>query len=193
MKRLAIVVLLLAAAIGMSACGNQQEKAAQECMAGTWQLMDMEAFARVLLPPGAFEQKNLKFNGGAGLLGYTFKENGLVSIEAFQWMGQFSVTEDNSLYELNLQINGLASGKYHLEGDIVSVDSVESTNLTYLAVFDEETMVDTFQADEFAPLFVPDYHQAHFECSDTTLSLTMINQPEIDRPIVFKRVVQKEE
>lgn len=193
MKRWIFVIFLLAIVLTMSACGSQQEKAEQACVVGTWQLIDMEAYARALLPPDAFEQDKLKFNGGAGLLGYTFKENGDVGIQALNWMGQFSVAVDNALYRLDLQIEGIASGTYHLENDMLSVDSVKSTDLSYLAVFDEETMVDTFQANEFAPLFVPEYNQARFECTETTLKLFLINQPGINQPMVFQRVVQQQE
>ncbi len=193
MKKFVLVVLLFLSVLAATACGSQADKAARACMVGTWQLTDMETFARAVLPPGAFEQKSLKFNGGAGLLGYTFTEDGQITVEAFQWMAQFSVAEGTSLYRLDLQINGVANGKFSLEDDIVRVDSVQSSHLTYLAVFDDETMVDTFQANEFVPLFVPDYNQARFECSDSTLSLFLLNQPGIEQPVLFQRVVKQQE
>lgn len=193
MKKLLFVLIISVLLLSLAGCSSKEKDETQQCLIGTWQLIDNEAYARAILPPGAFDLESLRFNGGAGLLGYTFAEDGQATIQAYQWMAQFSVPVDSSLYELNLQMNGFAQGKYSVEGDILRMDSTQTSELSYQAVFDDEGMLDTFQADEFAPLFVPDYNQARFECSDTQLSLTMVNQPGFDQPLIFKKVEKEQE
>jgi hypothetical protein len=51
-------------------------------------------------------------------------------------------------------------------------------------------MMSTKKIDEFAPLFLPPYTTAKFECTSDELTLLILNFPGYQEKIEFQRVIQ---
>ena len=100
------------------------------------------------------------------------------------------VEMDQQKLPLDLQMMGEAVGSYSLDGDRIRVTALDHSDLAFEAFLDGDSMMKTLVANEFAPLFVTAYPVAQFECSETTLSLTILEQPGLTAPIEFERVSQ---
>lgn len=177
----------------LTSCVSQEEAHNQECIVGTWQLSGNEPFARALLPPGSFEQDAIEFIDAGGVIGYSFDQQGKVYVDVIAWMTQLSVQEGDQNYPLDMNMIGQASGSYHLDGDQLSVTAVDQSNLAFEAFLDGMSMMRSLQVEEFAPLFSSAYPVAQIKCSETTLSLTILDQPGLTEPIEFQRVSQEPE
>lgn len=186
-----ILIVLIISSL-MTSCSQPGKIETEKCIVGEWLLISDEAYARALLPPGSFEQDTLKYNSGGGLVLYTFDDKDQLTIQVSGWLAQFSVMVENILYQLDFQMMGEAIGEYSLDENLVQVDSQKSSQLNLVASFDGETMLATDQAREFAPLFLSGYNKAQFECTDSTLSLNLLDQPGINQPIIFQRVIREQ-
>ena len=91
---------------------------------------------------------------------------------------------------LEIKMNGFASGTYTIDGDTVHLDKVLTSEIDYLATYDGEQMMGTKKIDEFAPLFLPPYTTAKFECTSDKLTLQILNFPGYQEKIEFQRLVQ---
>jgi hypothetical protein len=190
MLKLKLSSVLLIVALLLSACAQKSEAEVQKCIVGTWQLSGNEAFGRAVLPPGSFDQDGMSFVDAGGVVGYSFDEKGKVYVDVLAWMSQFLVEMDQQKLPLDLQIMGEAVGSYSLDGDRIRVTALDHSDLAFEAFLDGDSMMKTLVANEFAPLFVTAYPVAQFECSETTLSLTILEQPGLTAPIEFERVSQ---
>lgn len=191
-KRCLFIVLVLLVLL-LTSCGISKQAQNQACLVGTWQLSSNEPFARALLPAGSFDQGSLQFIDAGGVVGYSFDQQGKVFIDVIAWMSQMSVVEGGQNYPLDMNMIGDASGSYRLDGDQLSVTSIDQSNLAFEAFLDGMSMMRTLNVDEFAPLFNKAYPVAQIECSETTLSLRILDQPGLTEPIEFQRVSQAQE
>ncbi|HSQ27749.1 MAG TPA: hypothetical protein VLM80_11555 [Anaerolineales bacterium] len=189
-KFLSLVLLIV---LLLTSCTSKSEVSVEKCIVGTWQLAGNEAFARALLPPGSFDQETLSFVDAGGVVGYSFDEQGKVFVDVIAWMSQLSVQVDEQSYPLDINMIGEASGSYSLAGDQLSVTAVDHSNLAFEAFLDGMAMMRSLKVDEFAPLFNAAYSLAQIECNETTLRLSIIDQPGISQPIEFTRVTEKQE
>ncbi|MEW5869299.1 MAG: hypothetical protein AB1894_08495 [Chloroflexota bacterium] len=196
MLRKGLFGAVLALALLLSACNGLASTPTPTpvpaCIVGLWEVASPEAFARQLLPPGSFDMDTLHFKGAAGAVGYAFSADGVLTVQALNWMGQFDVRDREILYALNLSMVGFASGAYTLEGDTLRVNEVkDSSGISFQAMMDQETMMDSINVQDFAPLFVAPFTVGRITCSETELRLEILNLPTAQEPLVFVRVKPK--
>ena len=161
------------------------------CYVGTWQIADGETYFRAAIPVGAFEEGALKYSGGGGSLTYSFQDDGKLVVAALPAVVRFDVRSGAELLDLEINVTGFGSAKYQVKDDLIEVGEVDQSEITFVATMAGEEMMNTDQIDEFAPLFVPPYTTARFECSGDTLTLTILNLPSAQGPIAFERVTSQ--
>ena len=159
-----------------------------ECLYGTWQLKGGEAFLRATIPVGALDQNSLTFSGGGGAVYYNFKDDGTLAVLASPLMGRFSVKLEQTMGNLDIEMQGLASAKYTGEDDQIQVGETVSNEITYSAVLDGKEMMNSVISGDFLPLFVEPYRTAEFRCSGDSLFLTIVDLPGDIPPIEFVRI-----
>jgi hypothetical protein len=186
-------VTLLIAVLLLYSCNLWNETPSQKCIVGTWQLTGNETFARALLPIGAFEQDAISFIDAGGVVGYSFDEQGKIFVDVIAWMSQLSVVVEGQSYPIDLNMIGDVSGSYSLDGDQLSVTSVDHSSLAFEAYLDGVAMMRSMKVNEFAPLFSDAYPVAQIECSETTLRLKLSEDSDLPNPIEFIRVNQGQE
>jgi hypothetical protein len=158
------------------------------CLIGIWQVQTPEVFLRLSIPPGAFDLSTVRFLDSTGGMAYRFDEQGVLTIEAVQFQGNFEVTIDNVSEPLMLLMSGFASGAYKVQGDILSIEQKLTSDIDYRAVYGGEDMMSDAQVDQFAPLFVPPYTKGRFTCTPKTLTLEILNFPGMQEAIHFVRL-----
>jgi hypothetical protein len=184
--------LSLAACQGPAAVSNQPKPTATSsiCLVGVWTNTHPETFYRYSLPPGSFDLSTLTFKSSAGGIGYRFDTKGVLTVEAVGFTGKFDVKEASKTLPLEIKMNGFASGTYMIDGDTVRVDKVLNSEMEYSATYGGEPMMGTKKIDEFAPLFLPPYTTAKFECTSEKLTLQLVNFPGYQEKIEFQRLIQ---
>jgi hypothetical protein len=157
---------------------------------GVWSIRHPETFYKYSLPPGSFDLTTLTYKNSAGGIGYRFDSNGVLTVEAVGFTGKFDVKEGAGTLPLEIKINGFASGTYTINGDTVLLDKVLTSEIEYFATYAGDPMMSTKQIDEFAPLFLPPYTTAKFECTSDKLTLLILNFPGFQEKIEFQRLIQ---
>jgi hypothetical protein len=158
------------------------------CLVGIWEVKDKEAYIRSAIPAGAFQPEELKYIGSVGSLGMSFQNDGQIAVEAQQFMGRFDLTQDNGVVPLDIQMNGYASGNYQLDGDQLKITGLNKSQMTYKATADQQDMMTETQADRFLPLFVAPYTVGTVDCTAETLTIKLLNFPNTQSPLVFKKL-----
>ncbi len=161
---------------------------AGECPTGLWWLKGGEAFARATIPVGAMDQNTLSFRGGAGAIYYDFQENGILTVLASPLLARFDSKLDETVAELEITMNGVASAEYNVKGKSVQVGDVIRNEIGYRATLDGEEMMSSSVASDFLPLFVSPYNAAEFICMDGSLFLTIADLPGNIPSIEFVRI-----
>lgn len=145
-------------------------------------------FLRASIPTGSFDPDTLKFIDSIGGVAYRFDQRGVLTVEAVQFIGKFDVREGIDLESLEIKMSGFASSKYEINGDQVITGELISSDMDFSALFGQDEMMADVKADSFLPLFVAPYNLAKYVCSEQSLSLEFVNFPNIDAPLVFKRL-----
>ncbi len=196
--RLTLAILLMAVTL-LSACnggpkpassGNQPAATSSICLEGIWGIRQPETYFRYSLPPGAFDLAALTFKDSKGGIAYRFDNQGVLTIEAVGFDGKFDVKQGAEIAPLEMKMSGFASGAYTIAGDTVSLTKVISSEIQLLATYAGESMMDTKRVVDFAPLFVPSYTSAKFECTPETLTLQIVNFPSLQEKIEFQRLTK---
>ena len=189
LKKLFLITTLILV-LFLAACKEKpaETEAVKPCYVGTWQIADGETYFRAAIPVGAFEEGALKYASGGGSLTYSFQDDGDLVVAALPAVVHFDVRSGAELLDLELSATGFGSAKYQVKDDLIEVGPVDQSDITFVAKMAGEEMMNTNQIDEFAPLFVPPYTTARFECTGDTLALTILNLPSAPEPIAFKRV-----
>jgi hypothetical protein len=169
---------------------NQPTATSSVCLEGIWSIRQPEIFYKYSLPPGAFDLTMLVFKDSKGGIGYRFDNKGILTVEAVSFTGNFDVKQGAETLPLEIKMSGFASGNYAIKGDTVMVDKVLTSAIDYLATYDGEPMMSTKQIDEFAPLFLPPFTTARFECTSDKLTLQILNFPGYQEKIEFQRLIQ---
>ena len=188
-----IAVTLLAACNGGSkpaSSGNQPAATSSICLEGIWSIRHPENYFRYSLPPGAFDLTTLTFKASIGGIAYRFDNKGVLTIEAVGFDGKFDVKQGAEIAPLEIKMSGFASGAYTIDGDTVSLTKVISSEIQLMTTYAGESMMDTKKVADFAPLFVPSYTSAKFECTPETLTLQIVNFPSIQEKIEFQRLTK---
>jgi hypothetical protein len=187
-------LIFITSILALSACNGAPTPTKEApCLVGAWQLVGEETFARAIVPPGAFDPEALLYRDMTGAVGYGFTADGKVLVQLSEVTGQFDVRGEQSLAALELLSDGLASGTYTLEGDLLKITPSEKNAITLVANLDGETMMDTLKAQDFVPLFVAPFTTAKMTCSGDSLSLEILNLPTVSEPLTFVRVIKEEE
>jgi hypothetical protein len=182
------LVLIIALSLLLSACNSTPQ--VQECLVGIWQIDDPDAFARAVLPEGAFEPGQLHFRGGSDEVAYQFYENGAISVLAVEWQSNYDFDLDQEKALMGMHINGFVFGEYQIvDGTRVMVTRVSPSQqaIEYKAIVEGEILADSDQVVEFLPLFVHPSNIADVTCSEDSLSLTLLNRFDLESPITFTR------
>jgi hypothetical protein len=158
------------------------------CLVGIWQIEVPETFLRASIPAGSFDPATLDFRDSVGSVAYRFDDKGILTVEAVNFNGSFDVKEGIDLVALDILMSGFASGRYQLEGNIVRVTEILSSEMQYSAIYDKEEMMSDVKANAFLPLFALPYNNATFSCDQDTLSLELPNFPNIQDALEFKRL-----
>lgn len=183
-RRKYIFIMLLTALL--SACGEDLSGGG-ECLVGSWGLTGTEAFLMATIPPGAFENPDLKLATTTGFITYTFKENGTLAILASQLFGRFRLVEGGVVSLVDIYIDGVVEAEFTWRGSKITTGKVKSSNIQYLAVLDNFPMMDTTLVREFLPLFLASSPLANFTCSGDSLTLEIQGQSGSAAPITFER------
>jgi hypothetical protein len=195
-RRYWMLVLAVITLLSMSACNgqapysNRPTATSSVCLVGIWSIRHPETFYKYSLPPGSFDLTTLAFKKSTGGIGYRFDSNGVLAVEAVEFAGTFDVKESSGTLPLEIKINGFGSGTYTIDGDTVHLDQVLTSEIDYLATYAGEPMMSTKKIGEFAPLFLPPYTTAKFECTSDELTLQILNFPGYQEKIEFQRVIQ---
>jgi hypothetical protein len=158
-----------------------------QCLLGTWNVKDREAYARATLPPGSFDQRALTFQKSQGALGLLFKDNGKLYMQALGWTASFEVATDQGILPLVLTMNGSIAAPISLQGNTITVGAIETSEIQFVAKMDKDEMMNTRIAGNFAPFFKQPYNSLQYTCAGDILNLSILNQPGVDTPIAFKR------
>jgi hypothetical protein len=185
-----VFLLSLAACNGAVPEDNQPTATSSICLVGIWSNVNPETFIKYSLPPGSFDLNTLTYKDSRGGIGYRFDSHGVLSIEAVEFSGKFDVKDGARILPLETRMNGFANGTYTLDGDTVRLDKVLNSEIEYTATYSGEQMMGTKKVDEFAPLFLPPYTTAKFECTPDKLTLQILNFPGYQEKIEFKRLIQ---
>ena len=191
-----ILIVVVAYLLSLAACASptvvskQPTPTSSICLVGIWSNINPETFYKYSLPPGSFDLTTLTYKGSAGGVGYRFDSKGVLTVEAVGFIGKFDVKEASGILPLEIKINGFASGTYTIDGDTVRLDKVLNSEMDYSATYAKEPMMGTKKIDDFAPLFLPPYTTAKFECSSDKLTLQIVNFPGYQEKIEFQRLIQ---
>jgi hypothetical protein len=189
-----ISMLSLAACNGQLkpvAYSNQPTATSSICLVGgVWAIRHPETFYKYSLPPGAFDLTTLTYKDSAGGIAYRFDSKGVLTVEAVEFTGKFDVKQGSETSPLELKMNGFASGAYTIDGDTVHLDKVLTSDIDYSATYAGESMMTTRKIDDFAPLFLPPYTTAKFECTSDKLTLQIVNFPGFQEKIEFQRLIK---
>jgi hypothetical protein len=185
-----IFMLSMAACNGPLSNSNQPTATSSNCLQGVWAIRYPETYYKYSLPPGSFDLTTLTYKDSGGGIGYRFDSKGVLTVEAVGFTGKFDVDEGAKTLPLEIKMNGFASGTYTNTGDTIRLDKVLDSEIDYLATYAGEVMMNTRQIDEFAPLFVPPYTTAKFECTSDRLTMQILNFPGYQEKIEFQRVIQ---
>jgi len=158
------------------------------CLVGIWEVKDRKSYLFASVPVGAFEPTDLKYMGTVGSVGMRFYNDGIIAVQAENFMGRFDVKVGGEIQILDITINGFANGQYKLDGDRLTILGVKRDEMTYKATFNDEVMMSEKQAKKFLPLFLEPYTQADVSCNLETLTLNLINFPGASSPLEFKRL-----
>ena len=161
---------------------------AENCLIGIWEIKDPETFLRASVPAGAFDPETMDFVGSVGSVAYRFDVRNVVTVEAVSFQGRFDVKSEQDLSVLDIRMIGFTSGSYDLKGNTLNFLDMLSSDMTFEVFYQKEYMMDNARADSFLPLFVEPYRTANITCSQDALSLELINFPNIQEPIEFKRL-----
>jgi hypothetical protein len=183
-------LLSLAACNGAAQDSTHPTATSSICLVGIWSNVNPETFIKYSLPPGSFDLNTLTYKDSRGGIGYRFDSKGVLAIEAVEFAVKFDVKEASGIMPLETKMNGFASGTYTIDGDTVRLDKVLNSEIEYTATYAGEQMMDTKKVDEFAPLFLPPYTTAKFECTPDKLTLQILNFPGYQEKIEFKRLIQ---
>ena len=185
-----ISFLTLAACNGQVPYSNQPTATSSICLVGVWSIRNPEIYYKYSLPPGSFDLTTLTYKDSAGGIGYRFDSKGVLTIEAVGFNGKFDVKEGAETLPLEIMMNGFASGTFTINSDTVQLDEVVTSEIEYSATYGGEPMMSTNKVAEFAPLFLPPYTTAKFECNSETLTLQLLNFPGYQEKIEFQRLDQ---
>lgn len=169
---------------------NQPTATSSICLEGIWAIRHPETFYRYSLPPGSFDLNTLTYKSSGGGIAYRFDSKGVLTVEAVEFAGKFDVKQGAEVSPLEIKMNGFASGAYTINGDIVSLGKVLSSEILYSATYAGEPMMNTQKVSDFAPLFLPPYTTAKFECTSETLTLQIVNFPGYQEKIEFQRMIK---
>ena len=158
------------------------------CLVGIWEINDKESFLRALIPPGAFDPADLNLKNVVGSVAYRFDNQGILTVEAVTFQGVFDVKTDRDISSLEIKMEGFAVGGYQLEGDLVDLTEMKSSDMVFNASYSGEEMMTDVKADGFLPLFVAQYDSARIDCNKENLTLSFFNNPNIPKPLEFKRL-----
>jgi hypothetical protein len=186
----AIFVLLLSACNSQASYSNQPTATSSVCLEGIWAVRHPETFYKYSLPPGSLDLTTLTYQSSAGGIGYRFDNKGVLTIEAVQFTGKFDAKEGAGTVPLEIKMNGYASGAYTIDGATIRLDKVLTSYIDYSATYAGETMMSTKKVDDFAPLFLPPYNTAKFECTADKLTLQIVNFPGYQEKIEFERQIK---
>ena len=188
-----ITAIVLAACNGASKLApysNQPTATSSICLVGIWGIKNPEIYFKYSLPAGSFDLTTLAFKKSAGGIAYRFDSKGVLTVEAVTFDGRFDVKQGAEVLPLEMKMEGFASGAYTINGDTVVIDKVISTDVQFTAVYARESMMDTKNVENFAPLFQVPYTSAKFECTADTLTLLIENFPGIQEKIEFQRLTK---
>jgi len=158
------------------------------CIVGIWEIQDPESFLRASLPVGSFDQDTLKFIASLGSVAYRFDPQGGLTVEAVQFIGKFDVREVQDLQPLEIKMGGFAASRFEFDDEFVRTTEMLSSDMDYSVLYRQEEMMADVKADGFLPLFVAPHNAARYTCSQQTLTLEFENFPNIDGPLMFKRL-----
>jgi hypothetical protein len=198
-RKCLILIVTVISILSLAACNSQPKPVSFDsqptvtssiCLVGIWSIRHPETFYQYSLPPGSFDLTTLIFKDSRGGIGYRFDSEGVLTVEAVEFDGKFDVKEGAGTLPLEIKINGFASGTYMINGDTVSLDKVLNSAIDYSATYAGEPMMNTKKIDEFAPLFLPPYTTAKFECTSDKLILQILDFPGYQEKIEFQRLIQ---
>ncbi len=158
------------------------------CIVGIWEVENKNDFLQALVPVGSFDSSQLVLGNPVGGVAYRFDGSGYLTVEGAAFQGSIDVKDNTSLAKLEIRLNGFASGRYSTSDGSIHFSEMTNSDMTYNAIFDGEEMMADVKADSFLPLFVPPFNSAKIECSATSLSLSFENHPNINNPLIFKRL-----
>ena len=185
-----IFMLSLVACNSQASYSNQPTATSSICLVGVWAIRQPETFYKYSIPPGAFDLTTLTYKNSTGGLGYRFDNKGVLTVEAVGFAGKFDVIDGAQTLPLEIKINGFASGTYTIDSATVHLDKLLTSEIEYIATYAGEPMMNTKQIEEFAPLFLPPYTTARFECTSDKLTLQILNFPGYQEKIEFQRLIQ---
>jgi hypothetical protein len=185
-----ISMLSLVACNSQASYSNQPTATSSICLVGVWAIRQPETFYKYSIPPGAFDLTTLTYKNSAGGLGYRFDNKGVLTVEFVGFAGKFDVKDGAQTLPLEIKINGFASGTYTIDSATVHLDKVLTSEIEYIATYAGEPMMNSKQIEEFAPLFLPPYTTARFECTSDKLALQILNFPGYQEKIEFQRLIQ---
>lgn len=158
------------------------------CLVGIWEVKDRQSYLYASVPVGAFQPSDLKFMGTVGSVGMRFMNDGTISVQAENFMGRFDAKVSGEINILDITMNGYVKGQYQLNGEKLSIVSIQRNEMTYKAMLGEETMMDEKQASKFLPLFVEPYTLSTVTCDDKILTIEIVNFPSYSGPLEFTRL-----
>jgi len=186
-----ISILSLAACNGQTPYSNLPTATSSNCLVGgIWVIRHPETFYKYSLPPGSFDLTTLAYKNSSGGIAYRFDDKGVLTVEAVGFTGKFDVKQGSETLPLEFKMNGFASGAYTVDGDTIHLSKVLNSGIDYSATYAGESMMSTKQIDDFAPLFLPPYTAAKFECTSDNLTLQILNFPGFQEKIEFQRQIK---
>jgi hypothetical protein len=192
-----VLVLVVVSILSLAACNsqvspysNQPTATSSICLEGIWAIRHPETFYRYSIPPGSFDLSALTFKNSMGGIAYRFDSKGVLTVEAVEFIGKFDVKQATEVLPLEIKMTGFGSGAYTINGDTVTLDKVLSSEIDYSATYAGESMMITKRIEEFAPLFLPPYRTAKFECTSDKLTLQILNFPGYQENIEFQRLIK---
>jgi hypothetical protein len=162
------------------------------CLAGTWEISDINEYVLAAIPPEMAEQYELAYTGTSGSAYFILSPDGQVRLQAVDLEMLFEAKAAIFTVPVTVRLDGEAVGRYTAEGSdathgTLTTSEMDTSNLTASAQAMGQDLLTQAQILRAIPLLQPPANKAQYVCTDNTLQLKVSSYPEDVPPLVFTR------
>ena len=162
--------------------------AATDCLLGIWEFTDLGRYIMAAIPPELAAEYTLQYSGSDGKAYFTLSPDGNFDLNAEQLKLLFKAKISIFPVTLTVSINGNASGRFTVEGNQLTVTSMDTSRLSASAKAAGQDVLDSSQIIAAIPLINPPNNMAEYTCSEKQLMLELPTDPANIPGLSFQRI-----